>query len=406
MRNCGILIVAFFAYFNFHACDSASRSAPQTAVAQPGVIELRPIPAIIKEKRELSIEVLASTVGPPAEIKKAQFVDANNGWAGNRKILYRTSNAGSSWQPSTPQLSAETAISSFFFIDKTHGWLTTISQAQGERYGRGNSSAILVTEDGGDTWSQQSVFADEVMLNNVAFIDPNRGMAVGGKLRERNPAQIDMFILSTSDGGKTWSDISEHIKPAIGERGDYRVETYWISASQIYLLTTGGRVIVSENGGETWKLIANFKDIRPGGFISSTSYLKLLFTPRGQLRVLAGAAGEEGYWGDFIVPEVTQSWNSYELIRVPLFDALSLSEKEVLACGLELYPADEKTNAAPRSPKGIILYSNDSGTSWSTVHYTRSNEPLIFLTQISDTDFYAMSDAGNLIKFKTNRSDH
>lgn len=404
MRVCSILIVAVC--FNFHACDSSSGSAPLNAVVQHSIVELRPVPAIINEKRDMRIEVVESAIGPRAEINRAQFVDANNGWAGNRQILYRTSNAGNSWQRSAPQLSAETAISSFFFIDKTHGWLTTISQAQAAPYGRGYSSAILVTEDGGDTWRQQSVFTDEVMLNDVAFIDHNRGMAVGGRVRERNVVEMDMLILSTNDGGKTWSDISERIKPAIGERGDYRVQTHWISASQIYLLTTSGRVIVSENGGETWKLIANFKDIRPHGFISSTGYRKLLFTPQGELRVLAGAAGEEGFWGDLIVPEATQSWNSYELIRIPLFDALFISENEVLACGRELYPVDEKTNAPPRSPKGIILYSNDSGKSWSTLHYTRSDETFISLTRVSDIDFYAMSDAGKVIKFKTSRSDH
>lgn len=406
MRECWILMVAVFAYFNFHACDSSSRSTPQTAVIQHSVIELRPTPAVINEKQGRKIEVIESAAGPADAIDKAQFVDANNGWAGNQKLLYRTSDAGNSWQRSTPQLSAETVISSFFFINKTHGWLTTINRAQAERYGLGHSSAILVTDDGGDTWRQQSFFSDEVLLNNVAFIDTNRGMSVGGKLRERNPAQIDMFLVSTSDGGKTWSDISERIKSALGsESGDYRVQTYWVSASQIYLLTAGGRVIVSDDGGETWKLIASFKDIRPGGLISSTTYRKILFTPHGQLGVLAGAAGDEGFWGDLIVPEATHSWKSYELIRIPLFDALFLSENEVLACGKELYATDEKSNAPPRSPKGIILYSGDSGKSWFTVHHTRSNEMLISLTRISDTDFYAMSDAGNLIKLKINRAD-
>lgn len=403
MPHCLILILfLFLTTISLQACDSSGQSVPKIERNPNKVIELRPVPTRLLSNAERKVEVVQTTTTGGKELDQVQFVDPDNGWAGNRRVLYRTSDAGKTWQPLRPKLDSEAYITSFFFINKLQGWLTVVSQKQGESYGLGKSSTIVVTHDGGTTWSQQANFADEVNLQNVAFLDESNGIAVGGKVLEQTLSRGETFVVRTSDGGRTWNDLSEQVKAGIGQPvGHYRVKTRWVSPSHVYMLTLNGRLMASETGGDKWKMIADFNDIRPDGFASSTGFYKLLFSPQGRMAILAGAAGDEGYWGDLVIPNDRDSWTSYELIRMPLDDALFLSEDQILACGKELYLRDEKSNIMP-SPQGVILYSDDRGKTWSVVHHTGSDESLISLTKINEKEFYAISDSGKFIKFKLN----
>jgi len=369
-----------------------------TASAENNIITLKPIPAVLTEERARVVEVINTSIGSSGELDAAQFVDMNNGWARGSRVLYHTSNAGATWNVSDPKLAEDSYITSFFFVDANHGWITVIHKDDTKKYTRGYSSSIMSTNDGGNTWSEQSLFHDEVKLRHVSFVDVNKGIAVGGIVDQKNQAEV-IFAVSTNDGGKTWNDIAEHIKPAIktpylagNDSGD---KIYWSSSSHVFLLTARDRVLASDDSGETWKSIVHFEEERVFG---KSGFYKLLFDPQKLLGVLGGSAGDEGYWGSFVTSDDQIQWQSYELIRVPLIDAIVLSENEILACGLEVKAADTQ-----QPPNGIVLYSKDRGKSWSPVYRTHSNAALISLTRISDTDFYAVSDNGNFTKFRMNK---
>jgi photosystem II stability/assembly factor-like uncharacterized protein len=355
------------------------------------------------KQEEVSVaDVVVSSIGSSHEFQEAQFVDTNHGWTGGSHLLYRTSNAGKDWQRLNPNIPPDSYITSFFFATSRHGWLTVVHLPQTEQYGTGSHSSIMVTNDSGDTWNEQAVFREAVSLNNVSFQTADRGFAVGDKLVKETQPYNEMFVVRTDDGGKTWRDVSEKVKPAIQTPfkigNDSGRQVRWLSSSQIFLLTRRGRVIVSDNSGETWKPIVHFEDVRPWGWASSLGYYGLLFDTKGRLRILAGARGDEGYWGNLIVSDDRNNWHSYELTSVPLLDAMYLSESEVLACGQKLN-RDEKTNT-PLRPDGIILLSKDNGKSWSPIYRTGTDETLISLTRVNETDFYAVSDMGSFIKFR------
>lgn len=61
------------------------------------------------------------------------------------------------------------------------------------------------------------------------------------------------------------------------------------------------------------------------GWGKGTTYFQILFDTAGRLRVLGGQQGDEGYWTDFVVSEGAAAWQSYELLLVPLLDAVFLS---------------------------------------------------------------------------------
>jgi hypothetical protein len=206
--------------------------------------------------------------------------------------------------------------------------------------------------------------------------------------------------MSTSDGERTWTNISERVKSTV--HSDVVQDINWRTPSQILFLTVSGNIISSSDRGETWTQVVQFKDERPNGSVSSTGYYRLAFDTRGRVRVIAGAKGDEGYWGDLITTHESGTWDSHELIRTPMRDAVFVSDTEVVACGRQLYPYDENTGTIQPSV-GIILHSTDSGKSWSAIYRSKSDETFISLTKIDDKQFYAVSDAGTFVRFTLRR---
>jgi photosystem II stability/assembly factor-like uncharacterized protein len=156
-------------------------------------------------------------------------------------------------------------------------------------------------------------------------------------------------------------------------------------------------VVVSDDSGETWNTVVQFEEENP--FPTKSSLYKLLFDSRGRFRVLGGSGGNEGYWSNLLVSDDQNLWHSYKLIRVSLLDAILLSANEILAVGTES-SLNQGNGKVRQSPVGIILLSKDNGKTWSSVYRSASAETLISLSKATETDFYAISDLGNFIKFR------
>jgi photosystem II stability/assembly factor-like uncharacterized protein len=387
------------------SCESGARLTPiedhnVTVVLKPTASSLVEAPDRVAEAAETQI---ASRKDPAHEFQHAQFVNKQKGWASTNNSIYTISDGGQTWERLPFKPPENSRISSFSFVDESHGWLAVAKQVHNERYGLGNSSTIFASSDGGRTWTEQANFLDEVTIKEISFLDANRGLAVGARTvdqpRHQDPAYEEMLILSTENGGDTWTDISESVKTALLRQkagpGDSGWSVRWISATEIFLLTRSGRVLQSVDSAATWKSIVSFKDERPNGTISSTSYYKMIFDPEKRIRVIGGAMGTEGFWGDLIVNS-NNSWTSYELVRTPIIDAVFLSANEVLASGMEIPHVDDKSASGPT---GVILQSLDSGKSWTTIYRSKAEEMFISLTKMSDREFYAVSDAGTFLKF-------
>jgi photosystem II stability/assembly factor-like uncharacterized protein len=370
---------------------------------------LRPVPAVLNEETHAPVQAIETKIkgkaGAPFEFKRAQFLDENHGWAMTGYALYRTIDGGKTWERLPQQPEEDASFTAFFFIDESRGWLTAVKRVFTERYGLGNSSVIMVTDDSGRSWKVQASFPNEVKITEIRFFNANVGLAMGAQVIDRKPpypVYDELLVLRTSNGGNVWNNSSEAAKAAIkneyGIANDSPRYIEWTSSSSVLLLTRYGKVINTTDEGKTWKLIASFKDERPGGFISSTGFHKLALDPQRRLRVVAAAMGDEGYWGDFVVDEDGR-WTSHEISLTPLLDAMFLSDKEVLACGSNLRRADEKPNSRLKDA-GVILRSFDIGKSWQTIYRSKSYETFFFLTKVNDNEFYALSDIGTFLRFR------
>lgn len=402
MRFCIRFAVAPLLSLCFATCDSSRTglTSHDSSSERSAMVELKPINASLKLNGASPRNLIETKLNLKGELRHAQFVNAKNGWAGTKTTLFQTPDGGESWRDLTLNLGPESQVSSFFFVDEAHGWLSACQQAvKGQVFEW--SSRILATNDAGKTWVEQAQF-EGACINDIRFLNGSEGLATGARVVYEKPAYEEIFAIHTSDEGKNWNDVSEKVKAAIrdkyGKAADSGHKVLWSTKSGIVLLTRHGRLVASSNSGQSWRTLVWFKDVRPTGFVSSTGYYKVLDNPGGNLTVIAGAMGEEGYWGDLVVNEGADSWTSYELTGTPMLDAVFLSHNEVLACGTEIQPYDENTqNRKP--PVGIILHSQDNGKSWSPVYRSKSNETFIYITQASDHNFYALSDAGTFVRF-------
>ena len=122
-------------------------------------------------------------------------------------VIVGTSNGGTTWtQESVP--SGVGALNAITFVDAQHGW------AAGGNAGIGSTAGeVIVTSNGGATWARQTLPSTITLtfLFGVSFVDTLHGW-LGGTSGACCPPNHDEVILSTTDGGATWtSATSPHV---------------------------------------------------------------------------------------------------------------------------------------------------------------------------------------------------
>ncbi|MCH7763216.1 MAG: T9SS type A sorting domain-containing protein [Candidatus Marinimicrobia bacterium] len=180
-------------------------------------------------------------------ISRIHFFDDLNGIAFNNKRWF-TSDGGYTWEKSNDSFENETP-SDVCFVNDSLGWMVS----GGNIYAT-DSGYLANTTDGGKTWQYQ----DSLMfmeLSGVDFIDSLKGFAVTG---------LRNIIYSTEDGGEhwNWQGFTGLDEFGFNDIGFLDEEHGWILAS-------GGRVMQTADGGQTW-------EVQLGDFNSSLGKLIIL----------------------------------------------------------------------------------------------------------------------------------
>src|SRR6202008_1982617 len=166
MRYCAavlaIVVIGYLAIYTIRKDNpSATKHQPQELTTV-----LRPVPAILNEETYPPVAATEIKIrrkqGALFEFRKAQFINENHGWVMSPHELYRTIDAGKTWEPLPQAPENDAFFVSFYFVDESHGWLATQKHDYKEHYGVGISSVIMVTSDGGASWNLQASFPDEI----------------------------------------------------------------------------------------------------------------------------------------------------------------------------------------------------------------------------------------------------
>ncbi|RYD98359.1 MAG: T9SS type A sorting domain-containing protein [Sphingobacteriales bacterium] len=182
--------------------------------------------------------------------------------------LYKTSNAGTSWQEMNLNIGGGTQHFQIHFTGSTTGFVSI-------------ENILYQTSDGGNTFSSRELISEPHYISNIHFINPQTGFVSLVRIQTNGEIYRDM-IFRTSDGGATWQSVySEQppaqvvfVYPGISNMQFVNPQTGYAVASGTpsFLLKTG-------NGGQNWDtlptpVVDDFKSLTDVHFITEqTGYI-------------------------------------------------------------------------------------------------------------------------------------
>ena len=167
--------------------------------------------------------------GVSEDLRQVEFSDENHGRILGSGVLLQTENGGETWKPILQATKQNLPrVSTMHFLNAEVGWLgATIGQ-------------FVHTTDGGKTWKIQKTGTTLANITDIHFINSQIGWAVTPQRRDGG------FILHTVDGGDYWKIQAKTNQPGIA--------VHFADENRGWVVLGNGNSLLSEDGGETWRL--------------------------------------------------------------------------------------------------------------------------------------------------------
>jgi photosystem II stability/assembly factor-like uncharacterized protein len=194
-----------------------------------------------------------------------EFADDHHGWiVGKSGLILRTTDGGETWTPQQSPIHPAKHLFKVAAVDAQNAWAV------------GDWGAVVQTRDGGATWTDRSLGAlavervevpgrttqmitDDVILNDIDFLDAKHGFIVGefGTL------------LATADGGEHWRQI-----PLPTEKTLFGV--HFRSPEEGWVVGIDGIILHTQDGGQTW---VTQNGLTESGAIEDVSFVEAMANP-------------------------------------------------------------------------------------------------------------------------------
>jgi photosystem II stability/assembly factor-like uncharacterized protein len=176
-------------------------------------------------------------------IRELHRLNPLEGWARTGSALLLTRSGGSTWTEITPGRGLE-GVSDAWLLDTAQGWLVGVSpRAPGQLF-------VLETTDGGRSWSEQALEASALPADEAYsraefhFVDARRGWIVG-KVSTSAAFSVGV-LLRTEDGGRTWERLPQ--PPAAGRILFIDGERGFMAGDPV-----AEKLYATEDGGRSWR---------------------------------------------------------------------------------------------------------------------------------------------------------
>ncbi len=254
------------------------------------------------------------------DLNAVYFTDAKRGWAaGDDGAIIKTEDGGVSW---TQQKIATTdAINDIYFRNKEDGLLLSASR-------------IWRTENGGATWRESTNFSSSDFggvpeLYSLFFVNKKRGWIVGSVSRGENV--VDGLVLATDDGGATWRRQQTPTRTEL-------IDVDFDDERRGWIVGANGKILFTNDGGATWKA-------------QRSNTTAALYNVEFRNERVGWAVGEGG-----MILRTTDGGTSWLAVRAPVRSTLLsvrfVNENEGYIIGRG----------------GVILRSEDGGNTWTRMN--------------------------------------
>ena len=253
-------------------------------------------------------------------LQAMDFADTTTGWVvGARGLVLRTDDKGRTWQ--NEYETGAQHNQRVFFLDANNGWVGA------------SNSEIYRTTDAGGTWTRQTAGSGSAWISGLWFLDGNHGFAASYVSNET--------FFETTNGGQTWSFVS-----SVPNRG--YADVMFVDNMTGY--ACGSDVIIKTvDGGTNWSVLDDGRSDFPTyvaiffadadhGFASENNTPTFMRTTDGGASWDSlGTTGDATRWWSMYFRNATEGWLA---------------------------------GAANNSSNGVILYTDDAGTSWTEQYRT------------------------------------
>lgn len=267
-------------------------------------------------------------------------------WVSGSKGTYvRTTNGGATWQAGRVPGADSLQFRDVHAVDENTAYLLSI--------GNGNQSRIYKTTNGGASWKQQFTNPDSAgFYDCMDFWTPRRGIVIGDAINGQ------IAILTTSDGGDTWTRVPSSALPAAQpNEGSFAASGTclvtqpdghaWIVASN----ADHGRVLHTPNYGRTWSVDTLPLTTRAGSGPQSIGFRDTRFG-------FALGGGNAAKPGD-VLTAITRDGGRHWIART----------SPALATGVwggVYVPGATRPTIVAVGPKGSA-FTRDDGASWTPI---------------------------------------
>lgn len=282
--------------------------------------------------------------GTTARLRGLSVVSEKVGWAcGTQGTFVRTTN-GQNWVAKQVEGAGDLDFRDVHAFDSEKAVMLAI--------GPGEKSRIYRTVTGGDSWIVAYKETDpKAFLDAIAFWDDQHGIALG------DPVDWRFLILSTSDGGITWTKMpSEGMPTALKNEGAFAASGTCLvtSGDSTVWFGTGGaetaRIFRSNNRGKTWTSHAT--PLMAGKPTMGVFSLAILDTSRS---VAVGGAYDQPSLIGGVSAWTTDGWKSATVV--------DKAQPAGFRSAVVVVPNSNPTILIAVGPSGSDI-SHDEGRSW------------------------------------------
>jgi len=205
--------------------------------------------------------------GVSARLRGVSAVSDTAAWAsGASGTVLRTADGGTTWTKLPVAGAEKLDFRDVDAVSETTAWILSI--------GNGNASRIYKTTDGGGHWTLQFQNDDgKAFFDAMAFWDPQHGLALSDSVDGH------FVILTTADGGTTWTRVSpEGLPPALPNEGGFAGSgtniavqpggRAWIGTGA----AANARMLVTADGGGHWRVVDTPVASSPSAGIFSVAF--------------------------------------------------------------------------------------------------------------------------------------